>query len=373
MNGRFVLAVAGAAALFAPVFASAFPENIRHGYINCTSCHVSPNGGGALTAYGRELSREAMSTWGEEGEQRWLYAVSQPESLALGGDVRSAWAYRDDPRVRQGKWYFMQADVEGYVNLLSGSKQQLWIGGSGGFEKKNQDVDRYDPISRRHWINWRPSDELSFRAGKFQAQTGLNIADHIAFIRQDLGRTPGSETYNVEATWIGEHWTGFATAVFGRPDDPSIGAEKGFALSGGYALGERARIGVSAYRGENDALARHQAGPFAMLGLTERLFLLSELDWQWTRAKATETENRGFVSYNRLGYEVYKGLIPYLVHEFKSLADRNWAGRTDAWGIGAQWLPRPHWEINGAFSKRRTPSMAEGYVDYAYLMLHFYF
>ena len=46
----------------------AFPEMVRHGYANCITCHISPDGGGVLTAYGRSLSREVLSTWGAEGE-----------------------------------------------------------------------------------------------------------------------------------------------------------------------------------------------------------------------------------------------------------------------------------------------------------------
>ena len=49
--------------------AQAFPEMIRLGYVNCTSCHVSPNGGGLLTDYGRSISSEALSTWAKPKEE----------------------------------------------------------------------------------------------------------------------------------------------------------------------------------------------------------------------------------------------------------------------------------------------------------------
>ncbi|MEQ1666480.1 MAG: hypothetical protein ABL927_14015, partial [Bdellovibrionales bacterium] len=47
--------------LFYAASSFAFPEMIRHGYVNCTACHISPGGGGALTQYGRKLSRELLS------------------------------------------------------------------------------------------------------------------------------------------------------------------------------------------------------------------------------------------------------------------------------------------------------------------------
>ena len=46
----------------------AFPEMVRHNYSNCSSCHVSPSGGGVLTQYGRELSSAILSIWGAENE-----------------------------------------------------------------------------------------------------------------------------------------------------------------------------------------------------------------------------------------------------------------------------------------------------------------
>src|SRR5262245_57728076 len=76
--------------------AHACPDMIRHGYVNCATCHVSPTGGGTLSEYGRALSLEALSTWGNEGESDFLYGVVKPPSwLLLGGDFRMLQVYED--------------------------------------------------------------------------------------------------------------------------------------------------------------------------------------------------------------------------------------------------------------------------------------
>ena len=49
--------------LFLTLKSHAFVENTVKGYANCMACHISPNGGGVLTDYGRSLSSELMSTW----------------------------------------------------------------------------------------------------------------------------------------------------------------------------------------------------------------------------------------------------------------------------------------------------------------------
>lgn len=90
-----------------------YPEMNRHGYANCTACHVGPNGGGILTPYGRQLSQELLSTWGKEDESKFLYGIFRlPDWLNLGGDFRAVQTYLNSPKIEQGKFIFMQADLE---------------------------------------------------------------------------------------------------------------------------------------------------------------------------------------------------------------------------------------------------------------------
>ena len=49
--------------------AQAFPEMVRYGYVNCTSCHVSLSGGGLLTDYGREIAREKLAMFKSSDEK----------------------------------------------------------------------------------------------------------------------------------------------------------------------------------------------------------------------------------------------------------------------------------------------------------------
>ena len=97
--------------------AHAYPELVRHGYVNCTSCHVSPTGGGILTSYGRQLSAEILSSSAREGEGDFIYgALGLPEWLDLGGDLRSVVTYRDTPLIRQSQLILMQADLEAVLH-----------------------------------------------------------------------------------------------------------------------------------------------------------------------------------------------------------------------------------------------------------------
>ncbi|MBC7429245.1 MAG: hypothetical protein H7336_11570 [Bacteriovorax sp.] len=45
----------------------------------------------------------------------------------------------------------------------------------------------------------------------------------------------------------------------------------------------------------------------------------------------------------------------------------------NAHGLGAQWYPRPHFDIEAIWNKRRVAQQSSDYTDYAYLMMHYYF
>ena len=351
--------------------AQAFPELTRHGYTNCTACHVSPSGGGALSPYGRELSRELVSTWGFEGEQGVGALWTPPESIAVGGDVRTVYTYRDNPVYREGKWYFMQADVEAYYTY-----DKFTVGGSIGAEKPDSTKNEYKSISRRHYLLYRWNDQITIRGGRFQPAYGINLPDHYVTIKRDLGwdmsRPGGSETYNAEFAYLGEEWIALATAIFGRPDDLTRKAETGGALNVSRAFWERFRVGGSFYFGDNDLQSRQVVGPYAILGFTPHFFLLSEIDWQ-NKVPKSGKEQHGIAWYHKLGYEVYKGVVPYGTYELRYLDDSDPNSQMDAVGIGAQLFPRPHFEFNGTYQKTRSSAYDRSWVDLAYFRLHYYF
>src|SRR5262245_56463333 len=90
----------------------AFPGSARWGYANCTTCHFNVAGGGVLTPYGRQLSRELLSSKGGEGEPDFAYGgLKTPAWLALGGDFSAQVASRAGPESDSG-FDVTQADVE---------------------------------------------------------------------------------------------------------------------------------------------------------------------------------------------------------------------------------------------------------------------
>lgn len=357
-------------AFFLPTGAvEAYPRMVRHGYSQCMACHVSPTGGGVLTAYGRSMSKEVLSTWSSEGEEKFLYgAFSGPEWLHLSGDIRSIQTHYEDASVRKGYFFPMQMDIDAAAVFEKWTIAGTY-GLGGGPESK---TDRFKPLSRRHYVQFRPNSSYSIRAGRFYPQFGIKDPNHTIATRRGLGFDQAQESYNLEAAYIGESFDVFLTGIFGRPDINEQVNEKGGALTGSVFLAEKMKIGLSSMILDSPSTSRTVVGVFGILGLTENLYSLSEVDLQYEITKATQTEAKGPVSYNQLGYVIMKGLIGYGMHQLSYLNLNSVSSRADSFGLGMHFYPRPHLDLQLEFRKERNESVGSHYADVAFLTFHYY-
>jgi hypothetical protein len=74
------------------------------------------------------------------------------------------------------------------------------------------------------------------------------------------------------------------------------------------------------------------------------------------------------VAFLRYGYEVYKGLTPFLQAQRK-LSKTSDPSEQAKYGIGLIWLPRPHFEIMAELEQLRTSS---GLSTEGLLLFHYY-
>ncbi len=376
--------------------ALAFPEMVRHRYTNCVACHVSPNGGGILTAYGRQTAKAALSTGkfffepsrkaepqsslddDRDPETEFLYgAVAQPEWLNLGGDVRFLELYQNTPTFTQASFITMQVDLEAAVTL----GKFTFVGTFG----RDSPLDKGVPnptfsdylTSRRHYAIYQLTDEIHVMAGKFQHPYGIIHPYHFTVTKQGLGWNFGSESYNLQVGYVGETYNLTAYGDAGRFDSPkyyTFGAqvEKGGGLNLARIFGDSHKVGVSYFYGSTDLANRQVFGPWAILGFTEHFYLRTEHDFARTSAKNLATDSWSYQTTNRLGYEFFQGVHAYIDQEFQRKDLDLPFSQTDAYGVGFLYYPRVHWEFEVSYQKRRVGGSAASFQDYAYLYLHFY-
>jgi hypothetical protein len=306
--------------------AAALPTMIRLGASDCVSCHLSPQGGGPLNAYGRGID-QAQSLRGGEYE-------------ALKGDIANAIFFggRVTQDVRtvlqtQDTWSSTGGEVSAfrprlmYRNVTTLSSR--WrVSGTVTFENSNDFAPRpalsYDPAAspaaafvNTALVHYRASDRVEIAAGRDQLPTGVNLPDLGLFIRSRnrLGYYDAPVQIKAFVTTNRIHVTPFAFA-------PAGNEAAGERESGGGALAEvdvlgnqRTIVGVSVLRGSAVDGDRRVIGAYTRLGFG-RWGILAEHD-------ATERSRDPFsivtfgqnATYGQLFYAIREWLVASAIGE----------------------------------------------------------
>lgn len=353
----------------------ALPEYVRFGYFGCQSCHASPSGGGLLTPYGRSVAAERVSTWSYKDEEQPLHGIvgTPPEWFLAGGNFRQIQTYVDNDKVREGRYFTMQRDLEFGVNLKS-----LWLVSSVGQETSAypKEDNHYRTLSHHHFVRLDLGESVILRYGKFLPKFGLMIPHHNTGIRRGMGFDQGTETNNVEATFSSETFEVTATAVVAPINaaqvEPAQKDDRGVYGSVSYFLLEKNRLGLSTGRVQQENAFLLRDSVFGALAFGERWFGLAE----FTRQRIIPKEDfissdQSHYSYIRMSYEVIRGLAPYLLHETSVPSVEDDQSRSIGLASGAIWTPRPHFEFEFNAGISLKPK-AYTYSNVGYLLFHYY-
>lgn len=349
--------------LFGPCVAGAFPEMIRHGYTQCTACHFSPSGGGLLTSYGRQLSGELMSRWSYPGEGLFLHGAlgeaGMESGIHVGGDIRTAQIHRETAMERQGQLFLMQSQVE----LAYQKQNALIVLTIGEIERPMDKPFRGNFNAPQYYGQFQFNDYWSIRAGRFMPNFGLKLPDHTLVTRNYLGLLPYIKRDTVEANYLGENWTISMGSTRTTDSTPTSQQSHAMFATMAYSFAERYKVGLSHWKGEKSAKDHNMQSAFALLGWTHRFFSLLEFDRQELQHQVST------IGMTRLGYEVTRGIVPYLQIQILDPNTKNSNSRSYYQSVGMQIFPRPHFELNGQWTRVNTPQSSR---DEAYLIFHYY-
>lgn len=349
--------------LFLTTKVDAFPEMVRHNYPNCIACHESPSGGGLLTPYGRTISSSVLSTWGNEKEARPFYGAFEnrytTKYLNIGGDLRALQLHTNSKQAMVGRFIRMQTGIEAALKVYK-LKLVSFFG-----KQEAENMVRGESI--RHYLMYSPTDEVSLRGGRFVPNFGLNIPEHTLPTRRSLGFDQGSERDQFEAMWSGEKLNVSGSYSQTVATEVRKTQEKAFTTQVNYVLFDSYRLGANVWFGSENGKKRQIYGVNGVFGFTEKFYYLTEFDLQ------NGVDNKkGLFHFSKIGYEVVKGLHLIGLEEYRKTDLKNEKTLLNAHGIGAQWYPRPHFDFELIWNKRRVAQQSNDYTDYAYLMLHYY-
>jgi hypothetical protein len=238
--------VIGAAVVFASQRAHAYPQYQLSRDQTCTSCHVSPAGGGLLTENGYNVA-EATSQFGTAPE--FMYGkVPQPSWLELGGDFRGATGYVRTPD-DVFALFPMQADL--YVqltynafslHLTGGARPAQWILGNGT-------PGVFDRLwSREHYLMWQQNvgtgEGLFVRAGRFMPVFGLRFVEHPDYNRQYGGTPLYADTYAAAVEYVTPAWEAHVTGFIEDPLIDPVVHDNGAAVYAEVRLNPQTSVGA---------------------------------------------------------------------------------------------------------------------------------
>ena len=161
--------------------ASALPTMVRLGYTDCASCHIAPQGGGPLNAYGRGID-EAQSLRARDYQPKPDQRLLQDVRLVL--QEQGTWA-----NGQSGVNFFRPRLMYRNVTNLSGAFRVSATVTAEGADAPRPAVT-YDPASRSSTlfvntalVHYRPRESLEFAAGRDQLPSGVNVPDLAMFVR----------------------------------------------------------------------------------------------------------------------------------------------------------------------------------------------
>lgn len=363
--------IAALGVLLSPHLSVAFVDNVVHGYQSCTACHYSPSGGGLLTDYGRSLSKELMSTWSRQNSELPAFGLVKESSwFKIGGDYRAIQTYLENSSTKQGRQFEMQKNIELGIRANS-----LWfIGTLGTTEGPSHVVNKGQFLSERHYVLWNYSDELKVRVGKFRLNYGLNEPNHTFFSKQRLGFGSNSESYILEISHFTDNSELFLSSDLGRIDLPrNFQSEKSISLGYSYYTNPTSKLGANVLFGESENKRRTLTGIHGIFKPFERSIVKFQADLErYNLSQNSSSPKLLTTNILSFGYLVAKGFTPYIFHEYIQSDFEDSKSKSTALGIGSQWLPFPHFELQAEYRKLKSESAFSSTSDSGWILFHFY-
>jgi hypothetical protein len=245
--------------------ALAAPTMIRLGYADCAACHVSPQGGGLLTSYGRgvdvaQSARARELPPSDADTRRYLYDV---RFVAVGQDARALASHTSTVSST------FQVQLRNSLRLGDHNRLTYTLGLSGETLPASSTQTRGSAqliVPKAIW-EFRPKDGIELSVGREELPTGVGLPDPQAYMRKSTD--PGNTVYPTQIkAFIYTHRLQLAPFVFGPggDEDPRLQQWGVGTLAGVNVWKQRAVVGVSLLDSQSPAFDRRSVGAYARLG-----------------------------------------------------------------------------------------------------------
>ncbi len=254
--------------MLAATTATASPAMIRLGYTGCQACHLSPQGRGLLTEYGKGIDDTHSA-------RRGVYDSDDTPSRRLFQDLRLMTQLSSEARAQPERvtsavlraWYRNTTRITD-VFRVSGTV-------SADVPARKQEVTPLQPLPaqpqvfvRQALLEITPRKNMYVAVGRDTLPSGVEIADQATYMRSRNGQGLTDVPTQAKLFW----WTPrFQVAPYGFA--PSGNEAHAFRTSGGgvlaetYMLGDRLATGLSIRLARNPTFDERLTGVYARLGM----------------------------------------------------------------------------------------------------------
>ena len=289
--------------------ASALPTMIRLGYTDCASCHIAPQGGGPLNAYGRGIDLAQSLRGGDyqrSGDSRFM------QDVRLVLQEQGTWAPG-----QPGANLFRPRLMYRTVTTISKAFRVSATVTAEGTDAPRPALS-YDPAARSSvvfvntaLVHYRPRETLEFAAGRDQLPSGINVPDLAPYIKSRNRLGYYDAPTQLKMFWGGKryHITPFVFAPGGHeaPGERESGAGS---LAEFDVLGNQRTIaGVTIQRGTAQNGTRRMVGAYARLGFGPWGILAEHDVTGYTRTGLTLEAFRQTATYGQVFWAVREWLV----------------------------------------------------------------
>lgn len=336
----------------------AYPEMIKHNYQSCTACHFSPSGGGILNSYGKVISKELLPTINlykedPDEEEKWFHIAGKSRNIQLN---------QENDIMKSKAFIPMQLDLETAAVI----KNWVITTTAGLYKPRGKSESESVLISRRHYVMYR-GENFNIRAGRFYPTFGILTPDHSKLVKRSIGFDQGRETYNVEASYVYETYEFALAGIIARATQEDIYSSEGYTLSISKNLGDSYKVGIHNMNIKDINIERQATSLTGSLGITEKLYIMSENIKQIVTSGSTKTN--ALIMNQVISYEVYKGITPYLGYELEDSKN----DKTEARYTGLNFYPINHLELKLEFQKRKIIKPTVSNETWSFLQIYAYF